>query len=107
MPARALRALFVFSSLAVKDLLGIRPAVLDPQTHMTAAEQWLKRAHDRSPDDGVSYGYSLKGGWLPAYRETSGYIAETFFDLARYRDDAAYRERALRICRWLLQVQNP
>jgi hypothetical protein len=96
----------VFSSLVWRDLVGARPKRSEPQAHLRAAEEWLKRAHDVSVDDGVSYGYSIRGGWLPAYRETSGYIAETFFDLARYRGDATYRERAARVCRWLLQVQN-
>ena len=95
-----------FAILATKDFLRIRPKLDSPAAHLSAAEAWLKRAHDRTPDDGVSYGYSLRGGWRPSYRETSGYIATTFFDLARSRNDADYRSRALRICRWLLSVQN-
>jgi hypothetical protein len=99
-------ALLTFTQLAAKDLLGLRPRAAQPQAHALAAEEWLKRAHDRSSDDGVSYGYSLLGGWRPSYRETSGYIATTFFTLARHRADPAYRQRALRVCRWLLSVQN-
>lgn len=98
--------LMFFTQLAARDLLRMRPAAADPEAHLRAAEAWLKRAHDRGTDDGVSYGYSVRGGWRPSYRETSGYIATTFFDLARHRDDASYRERALRVCRWLLSVQN-
>lgn len=70
-----------------------------------AAERWLCRAQDVTGNGGVSYGYSLRGGWRAAYPETSGYIAATFFRLARLRDPA-YRERAHRIVRWLLSVQN-
>src|SRR5436190_3743432 len=99
-------ALFTFTRLAAKDLLRVRPQLADPEQHTLAAEAWLTRAHDRSVDDGVSYGYSLRGGWRPSYRETSGYIAATFFALARHRADPAYRARALRVCRWLLGVQN-
>ncbi len=95
-----------FAGLATKDLLGIRPQTADPDAHLRAAEEWLKRAHDQSADGGVSYGYSIRGKWRPSYRETSGYIAPTFFDLARHRNAPAYRERALRVCRWLLEVQN-
>jgi rhamnogalacturonyl hydrolase YesR len=95
-----------FTSLAAKDALGLLPMRADSAQHLLAAEQWLKRTHDHGSDDGVSYGYSLRGGWRPSYRETSGYIATTFFDLARERNDTEYRERALRICRWLLSVQN-
>lgn len=93
--------------LVARDLLKIRPQPKGNEEHLRAAEEWLKRAHDRSADGGVSYGYSIRGGWRPSYRETSGYIATTFFDLARHRNDAGYRERALRIVRWLLSVQNP
>ena len=95
-----------FAKLAIKDLLGIRPRKADPAAHLLAAEDWLRHAHDQAPDDGVSYGYTVRGGWQPSYRETSGYIATTFFDLARDCDKPEYRERALRICRWLLSVQN-
>jgi hypothetical protein len=95
-----------FAILAAKDFLRIRPKLDSPAAHLRAAEAWLKLAHDRASDDGVSYGYSLRGGWRASYRETSGYIATTFFDLARSRNDAEYRARALRICRWLLSVQN-
>ena len=101
-----LTPLLTFAGLAARDLLGSRPQLADPEAHLHAAEEWLKRAHDQSVDDGVSYGYSARGGWRPSYRETSGYIATTFFNLARHRNDPDYRERALRICRWLLSVQN-
>jgi hypothetical protein len=95
-----------FTELAAKDLLGIRTRTVVAESHLRAAEEWLKRAHDQGADDGVSYGYSIRGGWRPSYRETSGYIATTFFDLARHRNDQESRERALRVCRWLLGVQN-
>ena len=99
--------LLTFTGLVAKDLLRVLPATGSPEAHLQAAETWLQRAHDRGSDDGVSYGYSLRGGWRPSYRETSGYIATTFFNLARDRGDAGYRDRALRICHWLLSVQNP
>lgn len=95
-----------FAHLAALDLFGILPARAPNEAHLAAAEEWLKRAHDQEADDGVSYGYSIRGGWRESYRETSGYIATTFFDLARQRDNADYRERAVKICRWLLAVQN-
>ena len=104
--AALLSAISTFSGRAARQALGAPAQSDDPAVHLQAAEDWLKRAHDQNDDDGVSYGYSVRGGWRPSYRETSGYIATTFFDLARQRDDADYRERALRICRWLLSVQN-
>ena len=99
-------AFIVFASLVAKDAAGMRPQRSDRAIHLASAEAWLKRAHDRSDSGGVSYGYSVRGGWREPYRETSGYIATTFFSLARARNEATYRERALRICRWLLRVQN-
>jgi hypothetical protein len=105
--ATMLSTLLIFAELAAKDLLRIHPRIGDPEAHLCAAENWLKRAHDESPDDGVSYGYSIRGGWRPSYRETTGYIAITFFNLARHRNEPDYRNRALRMCRWLLSVQNP
>ena len=44
-------------------------------------------------------------GWRPSYPEPSSYIATTCFRLARERDPS-YAERARRILRWLLSVQN-
>jgi uncharacterized protein YyaL (SSP411 family) len=95
-----------FAALTAKDFLGSHARRTNPEAHLRAAEEWLKRAHDQSPDGGVSYGYSIRGGWRPSYPETSGYIATTFFDLARYRNDPDYQKRALRVCQWLLGVQN-
>lgn len=101
-----LTTLATFAKLATRDLFGKLPEGGTPEAHLAAAEEWLKRAHDHGSDDGVSYGYSIRGGWRPSYRETSGYIATTFFNLAEHHESPDYRDRALRICRWLLDVQN-
>jgi hypothetical protein len=95
-----------FYSSIVSDLLCVAPARRAAERHLAEAEAWLVRAHDVSPDGGVSYGYSLRGGWRPSYRETSGYIAPTFFRLARHHGRPEYGERGLRIARWLVTVQN-
>lgn len=101
-----LTTVLTFADLAAKDLLGALPEYRNPRDHLHAAEEWLKRAHDQGNDDGVSYGYTIRGGWRPSYRETSGYIATTFFNLAAHHSSPEYKARALRICRWLLSVQN-
>jgi uncharacterized protein YyaL (SSP411 family) len=102
-----LKPIVSFSRVALRDCrprpLG-RTAKLE--SHLLAAEAWLCRAQDASSDGGVSYGYSLRGGWRPSYPETSGYIATTFFRLARDRNAPVYAERAHRILSWLLSVQN-
>jgi hypothetical protein len=104
---QSVKLLESFSDRAIKDVLFKPQNIFEVEEHLAAAIQWLKRAHDCSPDDGVSWGYSLKGGWRQSYRETSGYIAETFFDLAKYNQDDDAWERTIRICKWLTQVQNP
>ena len=76
------------------------------ERHLLEAEAWLSRAQDASADGGVSYGYSLRGGWRPSYPETSGYIATTFMRLADERQQPAYLERARRILRWLVTIQG-
>jgi uncharacterized protein YyaL (SSP411 family) len=101
---QAMRALS-FSRVAARDLLRVRNRA-SPAVHVEAAASWLKAAQDATPDAGVSYGYSLRGGWRPSYRETSGYIAPTFFDLARRSGGGEFAERAVAICRWLCSVQN-
>jgi uncharacterized protein YyaL (SSP411 family) len=71
-----------------------------------AAAEWLGRAQDNGDGGGVSYGYSLRGGWRPPYRETSGYIAETYFDLADFLGRTDFHDRAIRALEWLCSVQN-
>ncbi len=105
-PLAAVSRGMTFSGLVARDALGARSRRGDPAAHLLAAQAWLERAHDQNGDDGVSYGYSIRGGWPASYRETSGYIATTFFELARQRNNGSYRARALRIARWLLSVQN-
>ena len=94
-----------FTRLAIRDLMHRRPSRASPEDRLLAAEQWLCRAQDVTPDGGISYGYSIRGGWRPSYPETSGYIATTFLRLARDRHPG-YAERAQRILEWLLRIQN-
>ena len=78
----------------------------DITTHLRSALDWLCRAQDQVPDGGVSYGYSIRGGWRAPYRETSGYILTTFLRAADALDDDDLTRRALRIADWLVGVQN-
>ena len=100
-----LRPFVGFARLTLQDLRGRARPAASIERSLLAAEAWLCRAQDASGDGGVSYGYSLRGGWRPSYPETSGYIATTFLRLARRRDPG-YADRAERILRWLLTVQN-
>jgi uncharacterized protein YyaL (SSP411 family) len=94
-----------FVRLVLDDLQRRTPPPAAAEDRLLAAEAWLCRAQDASIDGGVSYGYSLRGGWRPSYPETSGYIATTFLRLARLRD-RDYAKRARRILSWLLTIQN-
>jgi hypothetical protein len=96
-----------FTERVLRDVWGKPGQLAQPAAHLQAALNWLKLAHDASPDQGVSWGYSLRGGWRQlSYRETSGYIAETFFDIAAAHHDADAKQRAIAICHWLTEVQN-
>ncbi len=94
----------------VKDYFDLRtPEVgLEPtRNHLKAAMDWLCRAQDISPDGGVSARYRMDRGWTRSYPETTGYIAETFFDYAHYSGKQPYFDRALRMVDWLLTTQLP
>lgn len=98
--------LLPFLKAALGDLGPLHRTQRNVDAHLVAAVEWLCRAQDATPDDGVSYGYSLRGGWRPSYIETTGYIIETFYDLSRELSRAEYGDRATRMARWLCRVQN-
>ena len=100
-----LKPVLGFWRLALNDLRRRAPPSATPEDRLLAAEAWLCRAQDASSDGGVSYGYSLRGGWRSSYPETSGYIATTFLRLAGRREPS-YAARAGRILSWLLAIQN-
>jgi hypothetical protein len=101
-----LKPLVSFARVAWRDGTTTRPPPRSPEEHLLAAEAWLCRAQDVAGNGGISYGYTLRTGWGAPYPETSGYIASTFFRLGTARDPS-YAERAKRIVRWLVEVQNP
>ena len=99
-------------SRSLLDRLGKSFPVREPEVHLAEAMQWLCRAQDATPDGGVSRSYSLRWiprherrGWLASYPETTGYIIPTFLAYHRLTGDAAYRERAIRMARWEVDVQ--
>ncbi|HXH83827.1 MAG TPA: hypothetical protein VNN07_13005, partial [Candidatus Tectomicrobia bacterium] len=76
--------------------------------------EWLCRAQDAAGGGGVSRSYALRymrshrrSGWLAAYPETTGYIIPTFLDYAAMTASPSYRERALRMAEWEIEVQMP
>ncbi len=96
----------------VRDALRLKHPVDRPERHLEAAMLWLCRAQDATGTGGVSRSYSLRfrrahgrRGWLAAYPETTGYIIPTFLAYAAWARRAEYRERALRMAEWEIDVQ--
>ena len=98
-------ALAPFTRLVLSDLRGPKAEIVEHAEHLGAALDWLIRAHDHGDRGGVSYGYSVRGGWRPPYVETTGYIATTFFELAHRLDRPDLRDRAIQMVDWLVEVQ--
>lgn len=96
-----------FAGRVFRDAVGAGSARRGRAEHFRSAVDWLKRAQAATADAGVSYGYSILGGWRPSYRETSGYIAVTFFDLAHQCKDAEAAALARTVSNWLCEVQEP
>jgi len=80
---------------------------LDVETHLREAAAWIARAQDSGTDRGVAYGAHFGGSFLPSYPETTGYIIPTFLRLARVWNDASFRERAVQMGDWEIDVQLP
>jgi hypothetical protein len=79
---------------------------------LVAAIEWLVRAHDATPDGGISRGFSLTWhpyfacrGWQPSYPETTGYIIPTLFGAARRLKLLDLAARAERAARWEIEIQ--
>lgn len=100
------RAPLAFIPLVARSALAPRQPSAPLDAHLGGALDWLRRAHDQTPDGGVSYGYSARGGWKEPYRETSGYILTTFLRAAHALGEPDLADRALRIAEWLIDVQN-
>lgn len=75
--------------------------------HLEETAHWLTRAQAASPRGGVSAGWHFRLGWMPPFPETTGYIIPSLLDYAEFSEEAAYRERALALARWMVAVQLP
>ncbi|MBF0271844.1 MAG: hypothetical protein HQL98_07270 [Magnetococcales bacterium] len=93
---------------------GVQPVDGACRQRAHAAAEWLIRAWESTPDDGVSMGYypcdplersPLGNGWRPSYPETTGYIIVSLLDYAIRFSDALMRERALAMAHWEAEVQ--
>lgn len=75
---------------------------------------WVVRAQDATPDDGIARGYSVlyspyfkSRGWQPSYPETTGYLIPTLFEAARELNRPDLAERAVRAADWEIAIQLP
>lgn len=93
---------------ALKDRLPSRRTATDADVHLAAAADWLARAQDATPDDGVAAWYDLREqSWKASYPETTGYIIPTLYDYAAYSGRSEFAERARRMAAWEVDIQLP
>jgi hypothetical protein len=107
-----------FASVVIKSqidfMLGrLRPGPGQTRQRMRAAVEWLLRAQEATPDDGVALGYfpwrrrAGTSGWLPSYPETTGYIIPSLLEYAERVGDPSVREDARRMAIWEATIQMP
>jgi len=89
----------------VEDRFSLNGTVFTNREHLKAVINWLCFAQDISGTGGVSIGYSLEKGWLPAYPETTGYIIPTFIKYYSLVNDEKYIERAVKMADWEIEIQ--
>jgi len=93
---------------------GGHPADPSHLPHLEEAVQWIIRAQDAMPDDGIARGYSVlyspyfrRRGWQPSYPETTGYLIPTLFEAARELGREELASRAVRAADWEIAIQLP
>ena len=80
---------------------------LDSEAHLSEALNWLIRAQDAGEDRGVSYGVKFGSDFDVSYPETTGYICQTFVEVAGQWGDRELLERALEMGYWEADIQLP
>ena len=79
----------------------------DDQIHLEAAVTFILRSIEHCNGCASSKAYLVGKGWLPAYRETTGYIIPTLLDLAEHLKRPHLASVGERMGEWLSQVQEP
>ena len=95
-----------------RERIGGHPAAAEHEPHLIGAIDWLVRAQDATPDQGISRGFSIawhphfgRRGWQPSYPETTGYIIPTLYAAARRLGRPELAARAERAARWEIEIQ--
>jgi hypothetical protein len=84
-----------------------RARLYDDEIHLEAAIAWLLRSIERREGQSSSKGYAIGKGWMPTYRETTGYVIPTLLDIAERRARPELNATAERMGEWLASVQDP
>ena len=93
--------------ICTDDLLRKKNDILDNNSHVSFAIDWLINAQDKTADGGVAAWYSLLRGWALSYVETTGYIITTFLDASRYLNNSKLIGRAIKMADFLVKMQLP
>src|SRR5262245_52805677 len=106
-------ALAHFAVESVRDFLRVKFPVqktfdsLDDRPHLEAAVTFITRSIEQCNGRASSKAYIVGKGWLPPYRETTGYIIPTLLDVAEHLNRPDLASSAERMGEWLSQVQEP
>lgn len=79
----------------------------DSRVHLEAAITFITRSIEHCNGRASSKAYMIGKGWLPPYRETTGYIIPTLLDLAEHLGRPELASTAERMGDWLSEVQEP
>lgn len=103
-----------FAIESVRDFLSATfptPKTLDrprdDRVHLEAAVTFITRSIEQGNGRASSKAYRLGKGWLPPYRETTGYIIPTLLDVAEHLNRPDLASTAERMGEWLSEVQEP
>jgi len=77
--------------------------------HLKLSLEWLLKAQKVTSDGGVSQYYQAdkKAWWKKSYPETTGYIIPTFLNYYKYFDNEIYKNKAIEMGDWELDIQSP
>jgi hypothetical protein len=104
-----------FAVESVRDYLRTRMpsqraaarVVKDDDVHLHAAVDWLLQSIQATGGQASSKAYRFGRGWMPSYRETTGYIIPTLLDVAERRSRPELKPIAHRMGDWLAKGQEP
>jgi hypothetical protein len=81
--------------------------LMNDRVHLEAALMFIARSIEQGKGRASSKGYKVGKGWLPPYRETTGYIIPTLLDLAEQLARPGLASTAEHLGEWLSEVQEP